>query len=361
MAAGTITPDQATFLGFALEALFYGTYLILFGIAISILLERRPGTANTRTPMLLVTCFMFSLCTTHFGLNFNNVYNGLMVHPRPHISEETHLLAGADMLFSITDWCSQLILIYRCYLVWGRNIWVVILPFLISLATVSCGIALIGLVLSINPTAPQAPAALVPVGTAAFSLSLALNLLVSLLIILRILLTARQTRAHGLTLSRSEDGAVARAVGIVVESGLLFLAVQFVFVVLFARGHPAQAVLVPIATQVYGISPTLIIVRVGQGTAYAHRPSNATTTAAASGLRFVGLRANVTPRGGRSEGTTTTRNSVDVELRTHKEEEEEEEENEHKNNNNVSSSSLELRPQKGEDGARSVSASNGEL
>ncbi|KAJ7787402.1 hypothetical protein B0H14DRAFT_2249824, partial [Mycena olivaceomarginata] len=268
--------DQATFLGFGLEAVFYGINLILFGIAVSVLVGRSRPATKTSKPLLAVTCFMFGLCTTHFALNFNNVYDGLMVHPR-RISEETHLLAGADMLFSITDWCSQLILLYRCYLVWGRNIWVVILPFLMSLATVACGIGLIGLVLSINPKAPQAPAAIVPVGTAGFSLSLCLNFIVSALIVARIWHTSRQNRLHGLSHS---NNSVHRAVGIVVEAGLLFLAVQFVFVVLFAIAHPAQAILVPVATQVYGISPTLIIVRVSLGASY--EP----TTAPISGLHF---------------------------------------------------------------------------
>jgi hypothetical protein len=87
-----------------------------------------------------------------------------------------------------------------------------------------------------------------------------------------------------------------------VESGLLFLMAQFIFVVLFAIGHPAQAILEPVATQIYvcdsnhtlpiglltrpflfnvqGISPTLIIVRVGMGSSYEQ------TTAPNSSLRF---------------------------------------------------------------------------
>ncbi|KAJ7101435.1 hypothetical protein B0H15DRAFT_756419, partial [Mycena belliarum] len=269
--------DQATFLGFAFEAIFYGIYLILFGIAIAVLTRRRPANKESRLPMLAVTCWMFSLCTVHFALNFNNVYNGLMVHPRPHIAAETKLLAGADMLFSITDWCSQLILIYRCYLVWGKSIWVIILPLIMSFATVACGIALIGLVLTINPTAPVAPAALVPVGTAGFSLSLCLNFIVSALIIGRIWHISRENRVQGVALT---DSSIQRAMGIVVEAGLLFLAAQFVFVVLFAIAHPAQAAVEPVATQVYGISPTLIIVRVGLGSSY--EP----TAAPASSLRF---------------------------------------------------------------------------
>jgi hypothetical protein len=79
------------------------------------------------------------------------------------------------------------------------------------------------------------------------------------------------------------------AIDIVVESGMLYLAVQLIFVVLFAIGHPAQGVVGVIAVQIYvripyppmegrefalnqlspkitqGIAPTLILIRVGLG------------------------------------------------------------------------------------------------
>ncbi|KAJ6632219.1 hypothetical protein B0H10DRAFT_1865550 [Mycena sp. CBHHK59/15] len=298
----TINNDQATFLGFALEAISYGTYLVLFGISIAVLIRRTPAMNASKTPMFAVTCFMFSLCTVHFGLNFNNVYNGLMVHPRPHISEETHLLAGADMLFSITDFCSQLILIYRCYLVWGKTIWIIILPLLMSLATVGCGVGLIGLVLSINPTAPQAPAAIVPVGTAGFSMSLCLNFIVSALIVGRIWYISRTNRLQGVSHS---DGSIQRAIGIIIESGLLFLVAQFVFVVLFSISHPAQAVVEPVATQIYGISPTLIIVRVGMGASY--EQTSVVTPTQRSSLRFVSFSRHpaMTSHATTSHGTRT--------------------------------------------------------
>ncbi|KAJ7457392.1 hypothetical protein FB451DRAFT_1047355 [Mycena latifolia] len=292
----TVNTDQATFLGFALEGIAYGKspsvharqtilvhYLgvnvILFGVAISVLARRTPMGKTSKLPMLAVTCLMFSLCTVHYSLNFNNVYNGLMVKVRPHISEETHLLAGADMLFAITDFFSQLILIYRCYLVWGKTIWVIILPVLVAFASVACGIALIGLVLSINPTAPQAPAAIVPIGDAAFAMSLILNFMTSTLIVGRIWYMSRQSRIQGIPHSKT---SIQRAIEIIIESGLLFLAAQFVFVVLFAIAHPAQAVVEPVATQIYGISPTLIIVRVGMGASYEQ-----TTKSPMTSVRFI--------------------------------------------------------------------------
>jgi hypothetical protein len=41
------------------------------------------------------------------------------------------------------------------------------------------------------------------------------------------------------------------AIDIIIESGMLYLAVQLVFVILFAIRHPAQAILARIAVQVY--------------------------------------------------------------------------------------------------------------
>ncbi|KAJ6590666.1 hypothetical protein DFH09DRAFT_807559, partial [Mycena vulgaris] len=271
--------DQATFLGFGLEGVAYGVNAILFGVAITVLIRRTPLNNASRMPILALTCFMFSLGTIHYALNFDNVYNSLMVHPRPHIAEETHLLVGADTIFILSDFTSQLILIFRCYLVWGKTIWVIILPLLIACGSVSCGFSVIGLVLATSPTAPQAPPAIVPIGTASFALSLCLNFIVSSLIIGRIWWVTRDS--HLQSVVPHSKTTVSRAMGILVESGLLFLAAQFVFVILFAIAHPAQAVVEPVATQIYGISPMLIIVRVGMGTSYEQ-----TTKAPISSVRF---------------------------------------------------------------------------
>ena len=46
--------------------------------------------------------------------------------------DETYVLMGADMLISVTDFTGQLILIYRCWLLWSKNYWIIILPFLSS-------------------------------------------------------------------------------------------------------------------------------------------------------------------------------------------------------------------------------------
>jgi hypothetical protein len=50
-------------------------------------------------------------------------------------ADETNALIGADLLISITDFIGELILIYRCWLLWSRNYQVIILPCLISIAS----------------------------------------------------------------------------------------------------------------------------------------------------------------------------------------------------------------------------------
>ncbi|KAJ7274749.1 hypothetical protein C8J57DRAFT_1312677 [Mycena rebaudengoi] len=295
----TVNPDQATFLGFGLEGVAYGVNVVLFGIAIHVLLRRSRRKRLSILPIFAFTCFMFALCTVHYALNFNNVYDGTMVHARPHISEETHLLVGADTIWLLTDFFSQLLLLYRCYLVWGKSIWVVILPLLIALASISCGLAVTGLLISISPTAPQAPAALVPIGDAYAALSLILNFIVSTLIVGRIWWMTREgSISHSTAL-------IQNAIGIVIESGFLFLAIQLVFVILFAIAHPAQAVVEPIATQIYVTSPMLIVVRVGMGAAY--EPTSH-TAATGTSVRFA-----------QTDGTRTTQiTSQGLELHAYK-------------------------------------------
>jgi hypothetical protein len=86
--------------------------------------------------------------------------------------------------------------------------------------------------------------------------------------------------------SQFPTGTGRATIEIVVESGMLYLAVQLVFVVLFAIRHPAQGIVGVIAVQIYvrvpftlkgdccknqitpspqGIAPTLILVRVALG------------------------------------------------------------------------------------------------
>ncbi|KII84638.1 hypothetical protein PLICRDRAFT_355567 [Plicaturopsis crispa FD-325 SS-3] len=257
--------DQGAFLGFVVEAIIYGMYTVLFALALTVLLGR-PNGKPINAALTIATCLLFACCTAHFGLNFSNKYKGLILEPGVvSISNETTELFADDVLFSITDFLGQCILIYRCWRLWGERYSVVALPVVLALASVACAMAGLGILFETAPTAPFAPASVAPLGTTAFALSLCLNFLVTLLIVGRIWHISQQTRILQSYTTRNRTRV---AMGVLIESGMLFLAVQLVFVVLFAIGHPAQNVVVPAALQIYGIAPTLLIVRVRMGSSY---------------------------------------------------------------------------------------------
>ncbi|CAK5266248.1 unnamed protein product [Mycena citricolor] len=220
-----------------------------------------------------------------------------MVHVRPHIAGETPLLLAADTSFLLADFFGQLVLIYRCYLVWGRNVWAVILPILLALGSVSCGMAVTGIVQQTSPTSNQVPVALIPMGDATFSLSIICNFITTGLIVGRLWILSRGMDAA--LINGKAQSLAQKAIGIIIESGLLFFLTQFVFIVLFALAHPAQAIIEPIACQVYAISPLLILVRVGMGMSYEQstfettdhgRATHSHTNTHSTSLHFSGAR-----------------------------------------------------------------------
>ncbi|KAH9949905.1 hypothetical protein B0H21DRAFT_881538 [Amylocystis lapponica] len=267
-----ITADKGAFVGFCVEAVFYGLYILIFFMSVGVLTVYRKQD-NVSWSMLFMTCLLFTCCTVHFGLEFDNKLDVLFRRPGIISFEvETTELLACDILASITDFFSQLVMIYRCWLVWSKKFWVVVIPLLIAMGSIGCSMAGLGLLALVDPTAPLAPPEIAPLGTASFALSLCLNVIVTFLIIGRIYWVARGVarksgtgNINGFFRTLGSHDYIRAVTAMLIESGSLFLAAQLSFVVLFALGNPAQDVVYPAAVQIYGIAPTLIIVRVGLG------------------------------------------------------------------------------------------------
>jgi hypothetical protein len=177
-----------------------------------------------------------------------------------NFANETKILIGADILVSSTDFIGHMVLIHRCYYVWGQNKYIIVVPFLTVVAGGACGVEALRLLLSIDPSAPMAPKAMVPLGIATYTLPLCTNVIVTALIAGRI-----WYHAYGFSEARTPSGSVRRAMIVILESGVVYLVTQLIFVVIFAIRHPAQGIVVVIAVQIYGIIPTLIIIGVELG------------------------------------------------------------------------------------------------
>ena len=106
-------------------------------------------------------------------------------------------------------------------------------------------------VVTLDPTAAFAPAYIIPLGIAGYSLPLATNVLATSLIVWKLWWMLRRGTPGTLAGPFGGGRAVTNAVVVVVESGLLYLVAQLVVVVLFSLGHPAQAIAVFTAVQIY--------------------------------------------------------------------------------------------------------------
>ena len=116
--------------------------------------------------------------------------------------------------------------------------------------------------LTLSPTAPLPPPELIPLGLASYALPLATNVMATGLIVGKLLWMIRSpimAVGESAPIFTSGYGAVRHAAEIIVESGVLYLITQLVFVVLYAINHPALAIQTTIAVQVY-VSPTLRVV-----------------------------------------------------------------------------------------------------
>ena len=118
-----------------------------------------------------------------------------------------------------------------------------------------CVSVVVHLLLSVNnPPAPPYPvsSALVSFGLTAFLLPLCTNLIVTTLIAGRIwYLSPRKVYNIRGTHWQFPTGIGSAAINIVIESGMLYLAVQLIFVILIVTGNPAQGIASTIAAQIY--------------------------------------------------------------------------------------------------------------
>ncbi|KAJ7860323.1 hypothetical protein B0H13DRAFT_1901022 [Mycena leptocephala] len=207
---------------------FYGIYLVLFCICIYILLHRPRDSGNI---VLLVTAIaLFTLATVQTAINLI-----LGAADIDGIEVPYDNLSLADMMiYVVNNVIADALVIYRCYSVWNRNIYVIILPVILLITT-----------------SGKACTAWVR-NDAKFSSAG------------RIWWICRKARAY---LKTDTQRRYVSTIAIVVESGVMYSAAVSTYLILGAipSASIVQEPVMEMLTQLVGIVPTLIIVRVGLG------------------------------------------------------------------------------------------------
>ncbi|KAJ7181446.1 hypothetical protein C8R43DRAFT_271081 [Mycena crocata] len=269
--------------------LLYGIFVVLFLLAIHLLYHRK--TAG-RSALLALTVAMGILATVQCSLHVVTAALALrMLQIALESGQQAIPLNPAESLTSIERWWWVLVLtqdlvlvantvltdgllIYRCYLVWGRPPKVfVVLPVLFMLGTLGTGFVTAYDQDYTDGNSPHLDARIV------FSLNLCTNFVLMALTAGRIWWITREQRAvFGPHFKPQYNAAIA----IILESGAIYccglifqvigLTVQSLVQIPVYLSHGAIG-------QLVNIVPTLIVVRVGLGHAVpSANPANTTTT-----------------------------------------------------------------------------------
>ena len=171
---------------------------------------------------------------------------------------------GADILVSVTDVLGEIILMYRCWLLYKKNHLVITIPCLATFSGLGnifidlhhhssdpCTACIAGVAhfaASSNPPATALPDSIIPLVLAGGSLLLFANVLTTGLIIYRIWYTSSTLpNVHRIV----TESASRRAIMLIIESGTLYILAELFVVVVFALNSPVQTASGPVAVQIY--------------------------------------------------------------------------------------------------------------
>ncbi|KAG7441220.1 uncharacterized protein BT62DRAFT_923445 [Guyanagaster necrorhizus] len=247
--------------------------------------------AATRKFMLLMVMVLYVLATVYMGVLWSFTRYAFIDDGQTFWSIFVGLQSVTDravtfrLVGGITKCTSTVIadssMIWRCWIVWGRRCWIILLPILCTISgTVFDAISVYHLVADTtedeSDSGSSAYAIRIDWTMLSLSFTLATTVLCTILIIYRIVTVADGKHGSGLPSYRG-------VVEVIVESAALYSASTIVYMAFVARNELTGAYANEVNTAIKGIAPTLIVGRVASGHA---RPDDTWKESVLSSLHF---------------------------------------------------------------------------
>jgi len=258
-ALGVINTVEFNLYPAAVELFLYGVNVVLFSFYIHVLLTRP---CVRQRALSIATTFLFLLCTVHCVLQIayailanralvEQSYGGLAEYNSSYQASDA-VRRGANVLFVTNNLLADTIFIFRCYAVWNFQWKAIILPSILLLAGAILGYWNIAIDLSS--------------GYLLFYTSVGVSVLTNIVLMVltagRILWMARTARQ---TVPRDVTKRYYTVSSMIVESGALLCSVAILYLVLTYTEKISTRIMCAALSQLAGIAPTIIAVRVGLG------------------------------------------------------------------------------------------------
>ncbi|KAF6751850.1 hypothetical protein DFP72DRAFT_850364 [Ephemerocybe angulata] len=232
---GSMQEQIYTLVGFWLNAMFYGIYLVLFIAAISVSLKsKRQGWAFSNV-LFWSMIYMFVLITVY--ASYARVITTPPVAYYHDISQWDNYMFG--LIVTLLTWHADFLVIYRCFIIWGRNVWVITVPIMIFI--ISLVINTMFLTWAANPNAIPEKAALTILDMI-YPINLSQNILTTGLIAYRIYSQHRRSQNAGVFRNSRGRINLLTILRIVIESAAIFTVQQFILLILLLVKSPGQVI-----------------------------------------------------------------------------------------------------------------------
>ncbi|KZT28121.1 hypothetical protein NEOLEDRAFT_1130097 [Neolentinus lepideus HHB14362 ss-1] len=270
-----------------IQSVLYGIYIPVFGASVYILASQEQSSQANRR-FMLGTAILFTIVSLETVCTFVDIFmtSDIMASTpysgeTPEIVQEKNISNFIDCFLDALNTTNIIfadgLLIWRCYMVWGRSIVVTIFPVIMLAAGSACGYTMVYLdsqffLLRLRtawnlpppPEWTQLEKMYEYMSVAYYSTTLVTNLLMTSLIAFRIWRINKGLRPH---LGPDHGGAYRRIVLAMVETGAIYSACLLIAVVYDARSAltatQALGVSRSVVVMISGIAPTLLIVLAG--------------------------------------------------------------------------------------------------
>ncbi|KAF8817008.1 hypothetical protein BYT27DRAFT_7205510 [Phlegmacium glaucopus] len=271
-------------IGMFLEGFFYGLYSGIFSIYLQGTLKR--STDKRNNVLFYALCALYVLSAVAVVADIARLTYDII----GNLTTLLQLTLVQTTAFGCCDFIAQSILIYRCWIVWGCNIRVVILPSILAVAY------LVIWLVSSNFLSILSGQVVQPDWTdggllSALAMSMTVNALVTFLIVFKIFRVYHEIKSTSddQSLGATAGSKIRAVIFIIIESGMILFSIQLarllcsIFIETDAGDRILQ-IIISIHQMLNGITPTIILVRVSMGLSFHDKESMIESTI--ESLRF---------------------------------------------------------------------------
>ncbi|ESK86671.1 hypothetical protein Moror_9670 [Moniliophthora roreri MCA 2997] len=270
--------ERCLYIANILAAIIYGILLYTACSSVHLLATGHARSRRNRIffigyIIVMVICMTFAMASNALAgqmmwIEHRDMEGGPLAYYLATAANWTNVTGTALDMFG--NFMGDLLLLYRCYIIWSSSITVIVLPSLIFLA--STAMAIISCVQSALPGSSFFANNTINFAIPWIALTCGLNAILTGLITARLLVARHRLKA--ILGSNEHSTAYTSAVSIIVESALPFSILGIIFAILLGKGNTVYMIFNGIWGTYAGLAPLLIIHRVALGRAWSKDTAN---------------------------------------------------------------------------------------